>query len=154
MVEDEPTPRYTASDLAARVGVSERTVRYYVAEGLLPPPAGRGRGAHFSAGHLARLRLVRAIQQAGNDLEMIREYLAELGPGDEKAEAALRLWESRREQAEWAETWREKFGAPSTLHRYRIADGVELLVDAKSAPSRARMTTILRQVRQAFAEEE
>lgn len=154
MDDDEPTSKYTASDLAARVGVSERTVRYYVAEGLLPPPTGRGRGAHFGAGHLSRLRLIRAIQAAGNDLEMIREYLTELGPGDEKAEAALRLWESRQEQAEWAETWREKFGAPSTLHRYRIAEGIELLVDAKTAPSRARMTTILRQVRQAFVEEE
>jgi DNA-binding transcriptional MerR regulator len=154
MIDDEHAPRYTASELASRVGISVRTVRYYVGEGLLPPPAGRGRGAHFGAGHLTRLRLVRAIQHAGNDLEMIREYLAELGPEDEKAEAALRVWESRQEQSEWAEVWREKFGVPSTAYRYRIADGVELLVDARAAPGRARMTTILRTIRKAFAEEE
>jgi DNA-binding transcriptional MerR regulator len=142
------------SDLASRAGVSERTVRYYVAEGLLPAPSGRGPGAHYIEGHLTRLKLIRAIQQAGNDLETIREYLDELGGEDAKTEAALRVWENRREQAEWAEIWRERFGAPSTLHRYRISEGVELLVEAKAAPSRERMTTILRSLRAAFTEED
>lgn len=154
MTDDEQPPSYTASDLASRAGVSERTVRYYVVEGLLPAPAGRGRGAHYGAGHLTRLKLIRAIQQAGNDLETIREYLTELGAEDEKAEAALRVWENRQEQAEWADAWRERFGAPATLHRYRIADGVELLVDPRAAPSRRRMTAVLRDIRKAFAEED
>jgi DNA-binding transcriptional MerR regulator len=154
MDDDQAEARYTASDLAERAGVSERTVRYYVAEGLLPAPAGRGRGANFGPGHLTRLRLIRAIQQAGANLETIGEYLRELGPEDAKAEAALRIWESRQEQSEWAETWREKFGVPSALHRYRIAEGVELLVDTKAAPSRERMNAILRNVRKAFAEED
>lgn len=154
MVDDPSKPRYTAADLAERAGVSERTVRYYLAEGLLPAPAGRGRGANFGQGHLTRLRLIRAIQQAGNNLETIAEYLRELGPQDDKAEAALRIWESRQEQSESAEEWRERFGFPSALHRYRIAEGVELLVDLKAAPSRDRMTAILRDVRKAFAEED
>jgi DNA-binding transcriptional MerR regulator len=140
------------SDLASRARVSERTVRYYVAEGLLPAPSGRGPGAHYAEGHLTRLKLIRAIQQAGNDLETIGEYLNELGDDDAKAEAALRIWENRQEQAEWAETWRERFGAPSTLYRYRIAEGVELLVEAKSAPGHERMTTILRSLRGAFSD--
>lgn len=154
MTDPEQPPRYTASDLASRAGVSERTVRYYVVEGLLPAPVGRGRGAHYGAAHLTRLKLIRAIQQAGNDLETIREYLTELGAEDAQAEAALRLWENRQEQAEWAETWREKFGVPSTLHRYRIADGVELLVDAKVAPSRERIAAALRSIRKAFVDED
>lgn len=154
MDDDHPEPRYTASELAARTGVSERTVRYYVAEGLLPAPSGRGRGANFGPGHLIRLQLIRAIQQAGANLETIREYLQELGPEDAKAEAALRIWESRQEQSDWAETWREKFGVPSTLSRYRIADGVELLIEVKAAPSRERMAVILRNLRAAFEEED
>ncbi len=153
-MDDDQQPRYTASDLAERSGVSERTVRYYVAEGLLPPPAGRGRGAHFGAGHLIRLKLIRAIQQAGNDLETIREYLNELGPEDAKAEAALRVWESRQQQAAWTELWREKFGGGAAVYRHRIADGVELLVDTRVAPSRQRMTDILRTIRKTFGEEE
>lgn len=154
MTDDAQSPRYTANDLASRAGVSERTVRYYVVEGLLPPPDGRGRGAHYGAGHLTRLKLIRAIQQAGNELETIREYLTELGPEDAKVEAALRVWENRQEKADWAETWRERFGVPSMLHRYRIAEGIELTVDAKVAPSRERMSAILRSVRAAFADED
>jgi DNA-binding transcriptional MerR regulator len=154
MTDHEQPPRYTAGDLATRAGVSERTVRYYVAEGLLPKPAGRGRGAHFGAGHLIRLKLIRAIQQAGNELETIQEYLQELGPNDAKAEAALRVWENRQEQASWTEMWREKFGVPANLYRYRLAEGVELLVDAKAAPDPARMASILRHIRAAFADEE
>lgn len=154
MTSDAPPTSYTAAELASRAGVTERTVRYYVVEGLLPAPAGRGRGAHYRPGHLTRLKLIRAMQQAGNDLETIREYLTELGGEDEQAEAALRVWENRQEQADWAETWREKFGAPSILHRYQIAEGVELLVDAKVAPARQRMTALLRSIRKAFAEVE
>jgi DNA-binding transcriptional MerR regulator len=154
MIDDDSESRYTAKELAARAGIPERTVRFYVGEGLLPPPTGRGRGAHFERTHLILLRLIRAIQAAGNDLETIREYLRELGPEDAKAEAALRLWESRQEQAEWAKVWREKFGVPSTLYRYRISEGVELLMEPSAAPSRARMNDILRSLREAFSEDD
>jgi DNA-binding transcriptional MerR regulator len=154
MADDLSTPRYTAADLAERTGVSERTVRYYVAEGLLPPPDGRGRGANFGQGHLLRLRLIKAIQQAGNSLETIGEYLDELGPDEAKTEAALRVWENRQEQARWAETWREKFGAPSTVHRYRFDEGIELLIDVRAAPDPERTLRVLRAIRKALAEEE
>jgi DNA-binding transcriptional MerR regulator len=153
MVDDEAEGGYTAAELAARAGVSERTVRYYVREGLLPAPAGRGRGAHFGPGHLIRLKLIREIQKAGNNIRTIREYLDELGPDDGKAEAALRVWETRQEQAAWSEIWRERFGAPSSVFRYRIAEGIELLVDARSAPSPTRMAAALRAVRKAFDDE-
>lgn len=153
MADDIAPSRYTSAELAARAGVSERTVRYYVAEGLLPPPASVGRGAHFGEGHLVRLRLIRAIQQAGNSLDAIREYLAELGPEDAKAEAALRVWENRQERADWARTWSEKFGLPSTVLRYRIAEGVELMVEPHAAPDKTRMAELLRLLRQAFDED-
>jgi DNA-binding transcriptional MerR regulator len=154
MPKDTPQPQFTASELADRAGVTERTVRFYVSEALLPPPAGRGRGAHFGAGHLVRLKLIRALQQAGNELETIREYLQELGPDDAKAEGALRVWESRQERAQWADSWREKLGTPAAIYRYRIAEGVELLVDTQAALSRARMASIMRTIREAFASEE
>jgi DNA-binding transcriptional MerR regulator len=153
MVDDAAEGGYTAAELAVRAGVSERTVRYYVREGLLPAPAGRGRGAHFGSRHLIRLRLIRAIQKAGNNISTIRDYLDELGQDDGKAEAALRVWENRQERAAWSEIWRERFGAPASLLRYRIADGIELLVEARAAPSPARMAVALRTVRRAFDDE-
>ena len=38
--------RYNIDELADLGGVSRRTVRYYVQEGLLPAPLGVGRGRH------------------------------------------------------------------------------------------------------------
>lgn len=64
---------YTIDDLARLSGVSVRTIRYYVQEGLIEAPRGRGPGAHFDAEHLSQLRRVRLLQNAGFDLETIRD---------------------------------------------------------------------------------
>jgi DNA-binding transcriptional MerR regulator len=147
--------RYTARELAALCGVSERTVRYYVEEGLLPPPASRGRGANFEADHLTRLRLIRAMQQAGNDLESIGDYLREmereLGRTGATFEAALAVWTARTEEAAWREKLAKHWATPELAHRYRIAEGIELLVDPRVTPHSARMREILRLIREAFA---
>ena len=64
----DPHGKYTAAELARLVGVSVRTVRYYVREGLIDPPTGRGRGPHFTDHHLNQLRRVRLLQSTGLDL--------------------------------------------------------------------------------------
>jgi DNA-binding transcriptional MerR regulator len=66
--------RYAIGDLASLGGVSRRTVRYYVQEGLLPAPFGVGRGNHYGREHLAQLR-VKALQEAGQSLDEIRRAL-------------------------------------------------------------------------------
>lgn len=68
--------RYAIGDLAELGGVSRRTVRYYVQEGLLPAPFGVGRGNHYGREHLARLLRVKALQESGRTLEEIRESLS------------------------------------------------------------------------------
>ena len=73
------TPRYGIEDLASLGGVSRRTVRYYVQEGLLSAPLGVGRGKHYGPEHLERLLAVKAMQEAGRSLEQIRRARAE-GP--------------------------------------------------------------------------
>jgi DNA-binding transcriptional MerR regulator len=64
--------RYAIGDLADLGGVSRRTVRYYVQEGLLPAPLGVGRGRHYGPEHLDRLLKVKALQEAGRTLDEIR----------------------------------------------------------------------------------
>ena len=148
--------RYTASHLATVTGVSERTVRYYVAEGLLPPPQSRGRGPNFDDGHLQRLRLIRSMQQAGNDLETIRAYLkeldAELAVSGASFESVLAVWSGRTEQAAMRERWARRMGVPEALMRYRLAEGVELLVEPTAALPRARMEALLAAIKAAFDE--
>ena len=82
----EHTP-YTIGELAARAGVTPRTVRYYAAEGLLPPPDTRGRYATYGDHHLRYLQLIAKLKAAYLPLNAIKQRLAQLTP--EKIEQAL-----------------------------------------------------------------
>ncbi|MBK8977741.1 MAG: MerR family transcriptional regulator [Planctomycetes bacterium] len=64
------------ADLAEAAGLSRRAIRFYVQRGLLPPPAGAGRGARYETRHLAVLRSIQELQQRGYALEEIRRILA------------------------------------------------------------------------------
>ncbi|MDP9366568.1 MAG: MerR family transcriptional regulator, partial [Chloroflexota bacterium] len=68
--------RLGLKELTEAAGVSVRTVRYYIAEGLLPPPAGAGPGSHYTAAHLDRLRLIARLKAAYLPLKEIRRRLA------------------------------------------------------------------------------
>lgn len=65
--------RYTAEQLAQLGGVTLRTVRYYVQEGLIDRPEARGPGAHFTDKHLRQLKRCQLLQDWGFDLETIRD---------------------------------------------------------------------------------
>jgi DNA-binding transcriptional MerR regulator len=79
-------PRYAIGDLADLGGVSRRTVRYYVQEGLLPAPLGVGRGNHYGPAHLDRLLKVRALQESGRTLDEIRQTVHQRSRGAEQPE--------------------------------------------------------------------
>lgn len=66
----------TIDELAVSTGMTVRTTRYYASLGLLPPPVRRGRMAYYGPEHLARLDLVRALQEHGFTLSAIERYLA------------------------------------------------------------------------------
>ena len=74
-VQDEPA-LLTIDELAATTGMTVRTTRYYASLGLLPPPLRKGRMAYYGPEHLARLDLVRALQEHGFTLSAIERYLA------------------------------------------------------------------------------
>lgn len=71
--------KQTAWNLAGLADVSgcpPRTIRYYIARGLLPPPRKGGPGAHYGPEHLERLRQIRAWQAEGLTLAEIGHRLA------------------------------------------------------------------------------
>ncbi|MFI1761152.1 MerR family transcriptional regulator [Streptomyces sp. NPDC020800] len=71
----------TIDELAARAGLTVRTVRFYGSKGLLPPPAiGPRRVGHYGPGHVARLALIEELQQQGMTLAAIERYLEQLPP--------------------------------------------------------------------------
>lgn len=65
----------TIDELAARAGVTVRTVRFYSSRGLIPPPRLRGRLGLYGADHLARLDLIRELQTLGFTLSAIERHL-------------------------------------------------------------------------------
>lgn len=62
-------------ELADRAGVSIRTVRYYIQQGLLAAPESRGPGAHYTEEHLERLLLIKRLQREHLPLAEIRRVL-------------------------------------------------------------------------------
>lgn len=79
------TERRTIDELAAAVGLTVRTVRFYASKGLLPPPHLVGRVGWYDDSHLARLTLVRDLQEAGFTLQAIEGFVARV-PDDATAD--------------------------------------------------------------------
>lgn len=64
--------KYSMDELAALTGLSRRTIRFYVQERLIDPPAGRGRGGFYYDSHLHALARIRQLQEQGASLQAIR----------------------------------------------------------------------------------
>jgi DNA-binding transcriptional MerR regulator len=69
-------------ELAQRVGTSTRTIRFYIAQGLLPGPGTRGKSASYGAEHFVRLRLIRLLTTRHVPLAEIQALLADLALGE------------------------------------------------------------------------
>lgn len=76
---NSPHPRYSLTELADLGGVTPRTVRYYISQGLLPSPLGAGPGPKYDDTDLARLRLIKRLQRDHQPLAQIRKVLDGLG---------------------------------------------------------------------------
>ena len=83
----------TIDELAARTGITVRTVRFYAGQGLLPPPLRRGRIAYYGQAHRMRLEFVRELQDYGYTLAGVERYLSriphDVSPGDLALHRAL-----------------------------------------------------------------
>lgn len=127
--------RYSIDELSALAGVTARTVRYYIAQGLLDRPAGEKRGAHYLRQHLEQLLLVRRWTEAGLSLDRVRELIAG-APEDPPRRAAPP-------------------GTVEVWSRVTLADGLELQIEpgrARLSPEQVRalvrgMTVLYRKVR-------
>jgi DNA-binding transcriptional MerR regulator len=110
-----PVSEMSIGDLASATGVSARAVRFYVQQGLLHAPLGRGRGSHYDPTHLARLQQILEFQQAGHSLDAIRKLLRnEAVPEPERPTRPVRRAELS------AELWT----------RIQVIEGVELHYNA------------------------
>jgi len=79
------------SELAKKTGVPERTIRYYIARGIIPGPARGGRRALYTREHLTGIQDVRTMQALGLTLAEI-EYKFKQPAGTEILAEPDALW--------------------------------------------------------------
>jgi MerR HTH family regulatory protein len=157
---------------AARALPSERTIRFYVARGLVSPPDGRGTAAVYSYRHLLHVLAIKLRQMEGATLEALtREFTDLTGDQIERRVAGVlgpRLPRPDRLPLLKAPgTGRGRVGravlgwlAPvegatsgAVCHRLNVAPGVEVLIDQQHPAIRLNGDTaaIAEAFRQALA---
>jgi len=72
----------TIEDLAESSGLSLRTLRYYMSEGLLPGPDTAGKYASYSQEHLDRLAMIQRLKKLHLPLKEIRHLLENMTEED------------------------------------------------------------------------
>ena len=76
------TEELTIEDLAKQSGLSLRTLRYYIQEGLLPGPDSLGKYARYSQEHLDRLEIIRRLKNLRLPLSEIRHLMDNMSPSE------------------------------------------------------------------------
>ncbi len=76
---------YLINQLAEKAGVTVRTIRYYVNEGLLAPPQTKGRYSAYDEDALYRIRLIKFYKESYLPLSRIRELLDSMTPEEIRA---------------------------------------------------------------------
>lgn len=84
-MSDPAAPGLRIAELAQRAEVTPRTIRYYIAEGLLPPPSGTGPHRLYAADHLLRLQAIKRLKEQYLPLAEIRRRLAGASHDDRDA---------------------------------------------------------------------
>jgi DNA-binding transcriptional MerR regulator len=79
---------YTLKELAEAGRTAPRTIRFYIARGLLAGPVQAGRNAHYERSHLRRLQRIAEMKRKGLTLAEIAVRLEGDGPPRELPEAA------------------------------------------------------------------
>ena len=69
-------------ELVEASGINDRTVRYYIEQGILQHARGRGRSSYYTTEHLERLTRVADLRDRGMSIAEIRESLAPAAVGE------------------------------------------------------------------------
>lgn len=135
---------------AARALPGERTIRFYVARGLVSPPEGRGTAATYGYRHLLQVLAIKLRQMEGATLDSLGKELADLAgdmlerrvasvlgpalPMPERVLAGPGSHEARGRVARAIQSALPVPGLaprPTTCRRIPCGPGVELLLDER-----------------------
>lgn len=142
------------TNASARAAPSARSIRFYVANGLMERPEGTGTAATYNYRHFLQLLAIKIRQREGVTLDVIKSEMKELtGDALERrvasslAAALGATVETRRQAAD--------DDAPAIWRRLPVADGVELHVRDDSPAAREEALVAMREaVRAALGRED
>ena len=83
----------TLAELSDASDIPARTIRFYIARGLLAGPVKAGRGAVYTEEHLARLQKIKKLQGEGRMLAEIAHELDVSPPPPETAAPPASWWQ-------------------------------------------------------------
>ncbi|MHB1356254.1 MAG: MerR family transcriptional regulator [Anaerolineae bacterium] len=79
---------YQISELAKLAGVTVRTIRYYISQGLLPSPTSSGQFDRYDDSYLHKLELIRRLKEEYLPLDKIRDLITSMSDEAIQAEVA------------------------------------------------------------------
>lgn len=118
-MDETSAATFTLGELADAADVSTRTIRYYISEGLLPPPEGAGHASRYTDVHLTRLRQIAALKAQYLPLREIRNRI-----GDPPLPALDETRSPRSSARDYLRTLRRTSAPPSRPNHEEDAGGV------------------------------
>jgi len=140
------------TNASARAALSARGVRYYVANGLLDRPDGKGTAATYGYRHLLQLLAIKIRQREGQTLDVIKGEMAEIAGDALERRVAASLAPALGAQA--PVTVRDD----DRVHAWRrivVGEGIELNVRDDSPAARDETLMAMREaIRAALGRED
>jgi DNA-binding transcriptional MerR regulator len=142
------------TNASARAAPSARSIRFYVANGLLARPEGTGTSATYNYRHFLQLLAIKIRQREGGTLDTIKKEMAEFAGDALERRVAASLAASLGATVETRRQAQDDEPSPS-WRRMAVADGVELHVRDDSPASRDAALLAMREaVRAALGRED
>ena len=114
------------TNASARAAPSPRAVRFYVANGLLDRPEGRGTAATYNYRHFLQLLAIKIRQREGQTLDVIKREMSEITGDALERRVATSLAPALTVGADAAVQHDDE--RPLSWRRLPVADGIELHV--------------------------
>jgi DNA-binding transcriptional MerR regulator len=131
------------TNASARAAPSARSVRFYVANGLLDRPEGSGTAATYNYRHFLQLLAIKIRQREGQTLEAIRQEMQEVTGDALERRVAQSLAPALGAGADVAAARDDE--RPWSWRRVAVADGIELHVRDDSPAARDEALVAMRE---------
>lgn len=131
------------TNASARAAPTARSVRFYVANGLLDRPEGTGTAATYNYRHLLQLLAIKIRQREGQSLEKIKAEMKDMTGDALERRIATSLAPALTSRAD--STAEREDGSTHSWRRAPVADGIELHIREDSPAARDEAVIAMRE---------